>query len=188
MGSLNKMPLGLVLQQLEQQQEEDPSQGGMQGLRYIINDMRHLPAENALTTYAETIQNLLPSVWRLTSASQRLRKDRESLKPLLENVYQLLEEWDAWLATSGSGAAAEEDLQEHLERVAYVMAALKKTSSQYDAEVLARLAEEHERREKWKKEAAMEREQKEMEKGEMKKVEIEKGEMKKEPHKRRMAV
>jgi hypothetical protein len=184
MGRLsNKVPLGLILQQLEQQQEQDPSRGGTKGLRYIIKDMRHLPAENALTTYAETIQNLMPCVWRLTSASQRLRKDRESLKPLLENVYQLLEEWDAWLAASESGAAAEEDLQEHLERVAYVMAALKEASSRYDAEVLASLAEEQEKREKWKKEASMEREQKEMEKEEIKKAEI-----KKEPRKKRAAL
>jgi hypothetical protein len=179
----NKTPLGLILQQLEQQQEEGLSQGKMKGLRYIINDMRHLPAESALTIYAETIQNLMPSVWKLTAAGQRLRKDRESLKPLLENVYQLLEEWDAWLAASESGTAAEEDLQEHLERVAYVMAALKEASSQYDAEVLASLAEEQEKREKWKKEALMEREQKEMEKEEIKKTEI-----KKEPRKKRAAL
>jgi hypothetical protein len=178
----NKMPLDLILQQLEQQQEEDPSRSGMKGLRYIINDMKHLPAENALSTYAETIQNLMPCVWRLTSASQRLRKDRESLKPLLDNVYQLLEEWDAWLKASESGPAAEEDLQKHLERVAYTMAALKEASSQYDAEVLARLAEEREKREKWKKETATECEQKEMGKEEVK------TEVKKEPRKKRAAV
>jgi hypothetical protein len=175
------MPLGLVLQRLEQQQEEDPSQGGKRGLRYIINNMKHLPGEDALTTYVETVQQMLPCVGRLASASQRLYKDRESLKPLLESVYQILEEWDAWLATSEKGTATEEDLQEHLERVAYAMITLKETSSQYDADVLARMTEEQECRDKRKKEKEieMERQQEEME------MQLENGDEKRTPQETR---
>jgi hypothetical protein len=150
--SPNKMPLDLVLRQLEQQQEEYPHGGGLKGLRYIINDMKHLPDGKALGTYAELIQNLLPAVGRLASASRRLYRDRESLKPVLENVYRIFEEWDAWLAASDGGAATEEDLQEHLERVSHAMAALREAADGYDAGVLARLAEERDWREKRKKE------------------------------------
>jgi hypothetical protein len=142
------MPLSLVMQRLEQQQEENPDQGGLKGLQYIINDMKHLPDGKALAAYVESIQNLLPSAGRLASASQRLYRDREAMKPVLENVYRVLEEWDAWLSTGDTGAATEEDLQEHLERVAYAMAELKEATNRYDAGVFARLTEERDWREK----------------------------------------
>ena len=156
--ALNKMPLDLVLRQLERQQEEDPHHGGLKGLRYIINDMKHLPDGTALNAYSELIQNLLPTVGRLASASRRLYRDREGLKPVLENVYRVLEEWDAWLVAGDGDAATEEDLQEHLERVSLAMAALKEAADQYDAGVFARLAEERNWREKRKKEKELEKE------------------------------
>jgi ribosomal protein L12E/L44/L45/RPP1/RPP2 len=93
-------------------------------------------------------------------ASRRLFRDRESLKPVVENVYLILEEWDAWLTASEQGT--EEDLQEHLERVAYAMAALKEAAGQYDAGVQARLAEELERREQREREKETEKEQEEV--------------------------
>jgi hypothetical protein len=54
----------------------------------------------------------------------------------LENVRAALAEWTAWAQAEDP---TEDEIQEHLERVAGTMAALKEALSAYDSFVLAKL-------------------------------------------------
>jgi hypothetical protein len=81
-------------------------------------------------------ESLMLHAHKLASMSKRLHKDRENLKPLLESARTVLAEWNAWVEADDP---TEDEIQEHLERVAGAMATLNEALSAYDSFVLAKL-------------------------------------------------
>jgi hypothetical protein len=124
-------------------------EGDMSGLSMLVGDMAHLPKARDFAASTEMMarafrlnkalgedESLMLHAHKLASMSKRLHKDRESLKPLLESARTVLAEWNAWVEADDP---TEDEIQEHLERVAGAMTALNEALSAYDSFVLAKL-------------------------------------------------
>jgi hypothetical protein len=127
-------------------------EGDTSGLNVLIDEMEHLPkARDFASTTAIMAkifrsnkalaedESLMLHAHKLASMSKRLCKDRENLKPALEDARAVLAAWSAWVADEDPG---EEEIQEHLERVAAAMAALDESLRDYNSFVLMKLAED----------------------------------------------
>jgi hypothetical protein len=125
---------------------EDGDTGGLAG------GMAHLPKARDFASVTEMMarvfrsnralaedESLMFHAHKLASMSKRLYKDRENLKPVLEGVRAVLAEWSAWAEDDDP---TEEEIQEHLERVAGAMAILDESLRDYDSFVLAKLQED----------------------------------------------
>jgi ABC-type transporter Mla subunit MlaD len=127
-------------------------EGDERGLGMLAGEMAHLPKERDFVASTETVAKALKSdkslrenetlvlgAHKLASMSKRILHDRQSLKPVLENVRDVLAEWNAWV---NDDDPTEEEIQAHLERVAGTMAFLSEALSAYDAFVLTKLKED----------------------------------------------
>jgi hypothetical protein len=128
--------------------------GDTNGLRVLVGEMVHLPkardfaSSTALMAKAFRLnkslgddESLMLHAHKLASMGKRVCKDRENLNPLLESARAALSEWTAWVEDDNP---TEDEIQEHLERVAGTMAGLHDALSAYDSFVLAKLKEERE--------------------------------------------
>jgi hypothetical protein len=137
----SKVPIAMILQKIEE--------GDTKGVGVLVGEMAHLPRARDFATSTEMMAKafrsnkalgedefLMLHAHKLASMSKRLFKDRENLKPVLECVRAVLAEWSAWVEADDP---TEDEIQEHLERVAGTMAALNEALSAYDSFVLAKL-------------------------------------------------
>jgi hypothetical protein len=142
----------MVFQQILQEREKDPERGGAKGLRVIIGEMKHLPpkkdvllsAEAVKKAYREDIEfgdaEVLAHAMKLGLTARSMLEDRESLKTVLECVYDVLEKWDAWLKVGEEDEpVTEEVLQEHFETVTTAMAFLQETMDDYNTVIFKKL-------------------------------------------------
>ncbi|MDR2176026.1 MAG: hypothetical protein LBO82_08870 [Synergistaceae bacterium] len=140
----SKIPVGMILERIV----ED---GDMSGLNMLVGEMAHLPKAREFASATETMarafrvnkalaedESLMLYAHKLASMSKRMFKDREALKPLLESVRAVLAEWGAWAEADDP---TEDEIQEHLERVAEAMANLHESLTAYDSFVLKKLKE-----------------------------------------------
>jgi hypothetical protein len=127
-------------------------EGDMSGLSMLVGDMVHLPRAREFASSTEMMarafkankslgedEALMLHAHKLASMSKRLYKDRETLNPVLESVRAALAEWTAWVEADDP---AEEEIQEHLERVAGAMTNLHNALSAYDSFVLTKLKQD----------------------------------------------
>ena len=140
-----KVPVGMILQRITEE-------GDTSGLNVIVDEMAHLPRARDFASTTEMMakifrsnkalaedESLMLHAHRLASMSKRLFKDRENLKPALEGARAVLAEWSAWVEDEDP---TEEEIQEHLERVAGAMAALDESLRDYNSFVLSKLTED----------------------------------------------
>jgi len=152
MNGKTKLPLNMVFQQVVQEREKDPKRGGAKGLRVIIGELKHLPpkkdvllsAEAVKKAYREDIEfgdaEVLAHAMKLGLTARSMLEDRESLKTVLECVYDVLEKWDAWLKVGEEDEpVTEEVLQEHFETVTTAMAFLQETMDGYNTVIFKKL-------------------------------------------------
>jgi hypothetical protein len=154
MSVKTKLPqkLNMVFQQVVEERERDPERGGAEGLRVIIGELKHLPpkkdvlqsSEIVRKAYREDIEfgdaQLLAHAMKLGLAVRSILEDRESLKEVLECVYDVLEKWGAWLKVGeGDEPVTEEVLQKHFDTVAAEVACLQEIMDGYNTAVFTRL-------------------------------------------------
>jgi hypothetical protein len=140
-----KVPVGMILQRIAEE-------GDMSGLGILVGEMAHLPKARDFAASTEMMAKsfksnralaedefLMLHAHKLASMSKRLYKDRENLKPILESVRAVLAEWSSWAEADDP---TEEEIQNHLERVAGAMSALNGAVNDYDAYVLTKLKDD----------------------------------------------
>jgi hypothetical protein len=127
-------------------------EGDASGLSVLVGEMAHLPkardfaSSTALMAKAFRLnkslgddESLMLCAHKLASMGKRVCKDRETLNPLVESARAALAEWTDWVEDD---SPTEDEIQEHLERVAGTMAALDAALSAYDSFVLTKLKED----------------------------------------------
>jgi hypothetical protein len=147
-----KLPLNMVFQQVVEERREDPVHGGAKGLRLIIGELKHLPPKKDIIFSADTVKKayrddiefgdaeLLSHAMKLGLTAKSMLEDRENLKAVLECVYDVLEKWNAWLASSESDeTVTEEELQQHFETVAGAIASLREVMDSYNTAIFTKL-------------------------------------------------
>jgi hypothetical protein len=147
-----KLPLNMVFQQVVQERERDPARGGAKGLRVIIGELKHLPpkkdvllsAEAVRKAYREDIEfgdaEVLAHAMKLGLTARSMLEERESLKTVLDSVYDVLEKWDAWLKVGEEDEPVTEDLlQEHFDTVTTAMASLQEIMDGFNTAVFTKL-------------------------------------------------
>jgi hypothetical protein len=141
----SKVPIGMILQHIAEE-------GDTSGLSVLVGETVHLPkardfaSSTAMMARAFKLnkvlgddESLMLHAHKLASMGKRVCKDRENLKPLVESARAALAEWTDWVEAE---EPTEDEIQEHLERVAGTMASLYEALSAYDSFVLAKLKED----------------------------------------------
>jgi hypothetical protein len=147
-----RLPLNMVFQEVVKEREEDPVRGGAKGLRLIVGELKHLPPKKDIILSADTVKKayqediefgdaeLLSHAMKLGLTAKSMLEDRENLKAVLECVYDVLEKWNAWLASSESGdTVTEEELQKHFETVAAAISSLGEVIDGYNTGIFKKL-------------------------------------------------
>jgi hypothetical protein len=141
----SKLPIGMILQRILEDGDE-------RGVGVLVSEMVHLPKEREFAASAEMIakalrsnkalrenEALVQSARRLASMGKRVLRDRQNLKPVLDGIRNVLAEWSAWAEADDP---TEEEIQEHLERVAGALMILDTALNAYDSFVLKKLKED----------------------------------------------
>ncbi|MDR3264714.1 MAG: hypothetical protein LBT15_01760 [Synergistaceae bacterium] len=152
MSGRTKLPLNMVFQQVMQEREKDPARGGSKGLQVIIGELKHLPPKKDIIASAEAVKKayrediefgdaeVLAHAMKLGLTARSMLEDRESLKTVLECVYDVLEKWEAWLKVGEEDEpVTEEVLQEHFETVTAAMASLQEIMDSYNTAIFTKL-------------------------------------------------
>jgi hypothetical protein len=147
-----KLPLNMVFQQVVKERKEDPVHGGEKGLRLIVGELKHLPPKKDIILSADAVKKayheniefgdaeLLSHAMKLGLTARSMLEDRENLKAVLECVYDVLEKWNAWLASSeNDDTVTEEVLQKHFETVAGAIASLREIMDGYNTAIFTKL-------------------------------------------------
>jgi hypothetical protein len=127
-------------------------EGDKSGIKILVNEMAHLPRAREFAAVTDQMartfrsnralsedETLMMHAHKLASMGKRLYKDRQNLKLPLEAVRSVIAEWRAWVENDDP---TDEEIQNHLERVAGAMSLLDSAMSEYDELALARVREE----------------------------------------------
>jgi hypothetical protein len=141
----------MIFRQVVEERKEDPVRGGAKGLRLIIGELKHLPPKKDVILSADTVKKayrediefgdaeLLSHAMKLGLTAKSMLEDRENVRMVLECVYDVLEKWSAWLASSEGDDITEEALQNHFETVAGAIASLQEVVEGYHTAVFTKL-------------------------------------------------